>query len=196
MGFYEDFIQKVEDIGADAEDIIAEVNTDMEAVNDNIRSAKEALEAAYQNGDASEYMRLKAVIEMNEIRLTELKQQLKTMDVDAPMTAAEHKQLVDELKNHTIDEVAGKYRQLSELLKSGAAVLSEMDEIIRKYYRAFTALDSKVLDFETDNTGAKYRTFSSADTHKKLNDVEQVFYGKGIHSIRYALEHAIKSKVI
>ena len=196
MGFYEDFTQKVAPIGTDTTDAIKEIKVDMEVVNDNICSAKEALEAAYQNGDASEYMRLKAVIEINEIRLIELEKKVATAKGNEPLTAAEHKQFVDELKNHTVMEVTDKYNQLLKLLDSGKTVLSELDEIIRKYYAAFSLLDTKVIDYEADSTGAKYRTFSSADTHKKLNDVEQVFCGKGIHSIRYALKHAIESKVI
>lgn len=98
MGFYEDFTQKVAPIGTDEGDAIKAIKADMEAVNENIRSAKEALETAYQNEDASEYMRLKAVIEMNEIRLIELEKQIEAAKGETPLTAAEHRQLVDELK--------------------------------------------------------------------------------------------------
>lgn len=196
MGFYEDFTQKVAPIGTDKEDAIREIKVDMEVVNDNICSAKEALETAYRNGDASEYMRLKAVIEINEIRLIELEKKVATAKGNEPLSAAEHKQFVDELKNHTVMEVTDKYNQLLKLLDSGKTVLYELDEIIQKYYAAFSLLDSKVLDFETDSTGAKYRTFSNMDVHRKLDSVERVFLKKGMHSIRNAIEHAIESKTI
>lgn len=192
VNYYDDLISRIGEYGKGREEKQIETDAKIAAVKQELEQAEKDVAAALDSGDAVSYGEKVNICNMKKAQLDRLNKAMESFTVKPVMSAAEHSAFRKELRDHMTGEAETAYKKLLSLLDEGETVIREYQEAIKKYYRAYEILDSKVADFEADDSGARYEKFASCDTMGVKGAILDVFCNDSIGSVKQIIQHCIE----
>lgn len=194
--FYEEMNERIAVYGKNRDVIIKEYETKIEQVKKDIAQAEKDMQEAVKNDDINAYAEQKNIVSMKKQMLNSWEKGLNNVKNYPSMLVSEHTTIRNELQEYTFSALAEKYSKILALLNEGELLLDEFEWIVKQYYDTFEKLDSKVVGFEEDETGAKYKVLGSSasdycSVHHKLNEI---FRQDGIRSVKQILQNKIESR--
>ena len=193
VNYYDDLISRIGEYGKGREEKQLETDAKIAAVEQELEQAEKAVAAALDSGDAVSYGEQANIRNMKKAQLDRLHKEMETFTVKPVMSAAEHSAFKKELCDHVRGEAETAYKKLLALLDEGDAIIKDYQNTIKQYYRAFETLDGKVLEFEADDSGARYSKFAGENTLNVDRKILDVFCDNHtIGSVKQHLQRCIE----